>query len=104
MLPTYIAGTRDHNETLVRCFGAFLLCIPFRRGSSEVHGWVRTVRVDVVVACVFAHVDEGLRTGEQGSESKPDRSPPALWGAKSSISVEDQMGRLTTVSVGALSF
>ena len=62
VLPTYIAGTRDHNETLVRCFAAFFLRIPFRRGSGEMHGWVGTVRVDVVVSCVFAHVDEGSRT------------------------------------------
>lgn len=62
MLPTYVAGTRDHNETLVRCFGAFFLCVPFCRGSGEVHRWVCTIRIDVVVPGVFAHIDEGLRT------------------------------------------
>lgn len=70
LLPTYIAGTRDHNETLVRCFAAFFLRIPFRRGPGEMHGWVCAVRVDVVVSCVFAHVDEGSRTEEQGAESE----------------------------------
>ena len=69
MLSTYVAGTRDHNETLVRCFGAFFLCISFRRGSSEVHSWVCTVRVDVIVACIFAHNGESSPT-EEGSQSE----------------------------------
>ena len=59
-LSTYTAGTRHHNETLMRCFGAFLLGIPFQRGSREVHGWVRAIRVDVIVPCVFAHVEDSL--------------------------------------------
>ena len=59
MLPTYIAGARDHDVALVRSFGALFLRIALCRGSGKVHGWVRTVRVDVVVPCVFAHVEEG---------------------------------------------
>ena len=66
MLSTYVASTRDHNETLVGCFAAFFLYIPFRGGSGEVHSRVGTVGVDVVVARVFAHLDQGFwveRTG-----------------------------------------
>ena len=67
VLSTYCAGTRDDNETLVRCFGAFLLCIPFERGSGKVHGWICAIRIDVVVSCVFAH-----REGDSLTEGGPE--------------------------------
>lgn len=66
MLSTYVAGTRHHDETLVRCLLALLLCIPFRRCSGEVHSWVCAIRVDVIVSCVFAHL--GSQTGEGGQD------------------------------------
>ncbi len=65
MLSTYVAGTRDHDETFVRCFAALFLCVPFRRGSGEVHGWVCAIRIDVIISCVFAHLEEGSQKVER---------------------------------------
>ena len=62
MLPTYIAGTRHHNEALVRCFVALFLGVPLQRGSGEVHSWIGAIRIDVVVSRVFAHLERGSLT------------------------------------------
>ena len=69
VLPTYIAGTRDHNETLVRCFVALFLGIPLQRGSGEVHSWIGAIRIDVIVSRVFAHLERGSLKEEGGPES-----------------------------------
>ena len=55
VLSTYVAGTGDHNKTFVRCLGAFLLWIPFERGSGEMHRGIGAIRIDVIISCVFAH-------------------------------------------------
>ena len=72
MLPTDIARTRDHNESLVRCFGAFFLCISFQRGPGEVHCRVGAIRVHVVVSRVFTHLAGGSLTEDEGPESVCD--------------------------------
>ena len=69
LLPTYIAGTRHHNEPLVRCFVALFLGIPLQRGSRKVHSWIGAIRIDVVVSRVFAHLERGSRTEKEGPES-----------------------------------